>query len=201
MMKIYPLPALVLITVGLWSSFSNASREKRYLFVNPNAPVLLGFILNMPISLAIPAFGKEKGRSLSIQSIIYEEEETPDTLYWDPAYEEQLQKLVIYFAHLELFYLGCQERLICELAAEPETFSPIAEVFLKELRQLYGPVKRSPDALMWRYMVAMREGFTSPIEACGRSYPKCPVPAKKILNMPVIKVWQFLASKFNINLM
>ncbi|XP_066984740.1 uncharacterized protein [Macrobrachium rosenbergii] len=200
MKKAYLVPAVILVTACSWRSFSDASRDKRYLFVNPNAPILLGFLLNMPVSLAIPTIASGKGRSLSVQNIIYEDAEIPETLYWDPAYEEQLEKLIIYFAHLELYSMGCQERLLCELAAEPQTFSPIAEVFLKELRQQHGPVTRSSDSLMWRYMAAMREGFTSPIGGCGLSYPKCPLPAEKILNMPVLKVWQFLASKLNLNL-
>ncbi|XP_068244816.1 uncharacterized protein [Palaemon carinicauda] len=192
------LPVVMMITACSWSSFSNASREKRYLFVNPNAPILLGFLLNMPVSLAIPTIAK--GRSLGALNVIYEDDEIPKALYWDPAYEEQLEKLAIYFAHLELFSMGCQERLICELASEPQTFSPISDVFLKELGQHHGPVTRSQDSLMWRYMAAMREGFTDSIDACGLSYPKCSFPAEKILNMPVLKVWQFLASKFNLNL-
>ncbi|XP_066939322.1 uncharacterized protein [Macrobrachium rosenbergii] len=200
MRKITLLTAAVLITACLWSSFTDGSRQRRYGFMNPSAPTLIGLLLTLPISLAVPSITQKFGRSLSLQELIDEDGEIAEALYWDPAYEMPLQKLAVYFAHLELFSMGCQERLICELAAEPETFSPIAEIFLKELRPLHGPVTRSPDSLMWRYMVAMREGFTAPIEACGRSYPKCPLPAKKILNMPVLKVWQFLASKFNVRL-
>ncbi|XP_066939329.1 uncharacterized protein [Macrobrachium rosenbergii] len=200
MRKVPLITAVMLITACSWSSFSDASRQRRYGFMNPSAPTLIGFILSIPVSLAVPSLTQKFGRSLSLQEVIYEDDEIPEALYWDIAYEGELEKLAVYFAHLELFSMGCQERLICELAAEPETFSPIAEIFLKELRPLHGPVRRSPDSLMWRYMVAMREGFTAPIEACGRSYPKCPLPAKKILNMPVLKVWQFLASKFNIRL-
>ncbi|XP_066939319.1 uncharacterized protein [Macrobrachium rosenbergii] len=200
MRKVSLLTAVMLITSCSWSSFSNASREKRYLYTNVHAPVTLGFILNLPISFAIPSFAHKLSRSLSVQNIIYEDEETPELMYWDAAYLPQLQKLTSYFAYLELFSMGCQERLICELAAEPETFSPMAEAFLKELRPLYGPVKRSSDGLMWRYMLAMKDGFTAPIEACGRSYPKCPLTAKRIFNMPLLKVWQFLASKFSIQL-
>ncbi|XP_066939323.1 uncharacterized protein [Macrobrachium rosenbergii] len=201
MRKITLLSAVMLITACLWSSFTDASRQRRFGYLNTGPPISLGLLYFVPISLAVPSISHMFGRSLSLQELIDEDDEMAEALYWDPAYEVTLRKLSVYFAHLELFSMGCQERLICELAAEPETFSPIPEIFLKELRPLHGPVTRSPDSLMWRYMVAMREGFTAPIEACGRSYPKCPLPAKKILNMPVLKVWQFLASKFNVRLM
>ncbi|XP_064103306.1 uncharacterized protein LOC135213258 [Macrobrachium nipponense] len=198
MKKITLLSAAMLIPA---CSFVNASRQGRMVYMNPSQPISVGLLYFIPISLAIPSFSLKSGRSLRLQELVYEDDEIAEALYWDTAYKVPLKKLSAYFAHLELFSMGCQERLLCELAAEPETFTPIAEIFLKEIRPLHGPVKRSPNSLMWRYMLAMRKGFTAPIEACGTSYPKCPLPAKKILNMPVLKVWQFLASKFNMRVM
>ncbi|XP_064099011.1 uncharacterized protein LOC135210125 [Macrobrachium nipponense] len=193
---------------SFWGQFSEASRQKRYLFINPEAPITLGFLLNMPVSLALPTLAPVNGRSFNSQSSSNSnsysdaeyDEEVPQSLYWDPAYEQQLEKLSVYFSHLELHYVGCQERLLCELASEPEIYSPIGEIFMKELRQMHGPVKPSRDSLMWRYMLAAREGFTNPIEDCEKAYPKCPIPASKILNMPVLKVWQYIASKLNLQL-
>ncbi|XP_045115897.1 uncharacterized protein LOC123507230 [Portunus trituberculatus] len=188
-------------------------REKRYIFVNPDAPITLGFILNMPISLALPTLAPKFGRALDevgggpgewetdgLQKLARHRHLRPEQLSWDPAYDLPLSHLTAYFSHLELPTLPCQERLLCELAAEPETFEPINQIFMKELRQLYGPVNTSQDSLMWRYMMAVKEGFRAHIEECAVKYEFCPLPADRILNMPVLKVWQYIASKLNLQL-
>lgn len=198
--------SLVTLVTGMvlcyWNvALSEASRKKRYLFINPEAPITLGFILNMPISLALPTFAAINGRAFSYQSASpYGEEEYPEELLWEPAYEQPLERLSTYFAHLQLPSMACQERLICELASEPDSFSPIGEIFMKELRLLHGPVKTTQDSLMWRYMSAAREGFTSPIDNCAVAYPACPMAATKILNMPVLKVWQYISARLNLQL-
>ncbi|ROT76183.1 hypothetical protein C7M84_005251 [Penaeus vannamei] len=78
----------------------HGGREKRYLFINPEAPITLGFLLNMPVSLALPTLASVNGRSLQFLTPA-EGEEIPDDLLWEPAYEEQLGRLSAYFTHLE----------------------------------------------------------------------------------------------------
>ncbi|KAK7028087.1 hypothetical protein SK128_018212 [Halocaridina rubra] len=195
-------PSLVTLATGIvlftWHHVADAARKKRYLFINTEAPITLGFILNMPVSLALPTLAPVAGRSFGFQSSnLYEDQESPDDLYWEPAYEQQLNRLAVYFAHLELYTLPCQERLICELASDPEGFSPIGEIFMKELRLMHGPVKTTRDSLMWRYMTAAREGFN---EECSGAYSSCPLAANRILNMAVLKVWQYIATKLNLQL-
>ncbi|XP_076049867.1 uncharacterized protein LOC143030590 [Oratosquilla oratoria] len=194
------LVVLMTLTLGQGSSIDDdgrSDREKRYIFINTQAPITLGFLLNMPISLALPTLAN-KGRSLN--DIDMDMDDSPDFLYVEPAYQEPLSKLEVYFATLEVSSLSCQERLICELTANPEKFSPIGDILIRELRQSNGPVKMSPDNLMWRYMAAARHGFASTAEECGRTFPKCSLGAENIFNMPVLKVWQYLASKLNLQL-
>nr|XP_053652006.1 uncharacterized protein LOC128702019 [Cherax quadricarinatus] len=157
-----------------------------------------GFLMNIAVSLALPTLAPVNGRSLQVQSSVVREL-APEDLTWDPAYELPLMKLTIYFAHLELPVLSCQERLICELTADPDTFFPISQIFMKELRLINGPVTMKSDSLMWKYMTAAREGFTSPIENCARAYASCPVPAERIINMPQLRLWQYFASRLNID--
>ncbi|KAK4294801.1 hypothetical protein Pmani_032604 [Petrolisthes manimaculis] len=215
------------------------TRNKRYLFVNPDAPITLGFLLNVPISLALPTLADKFGRALHQQQLHHQQQhhsrhvflldnntlihdddindnnnnihhnndddnddknERPENLFWDPAYEPQLDRLSAYFGHLELPTLPCQERLICELTSEPKTYAPIGNIFIKELRLTHGPVDTTADSLMWRYMSAAREGFGVPVEDCGWAFPSCPLPANRILNMAVLKVWQYISSKLNLQL-
>ncbi|ROT81564.1 hypothetical protein C7M84_025280, partial [Penaeus vannamei] len=177
----------------------HGGREKRYLFINPEAPITLGFLLNMPISLALPTLASVNGRSLQFLTPA-EGEEIPDDLLWEPAYEEQLGRLSAYFTHLELPTMSCQERLLCELAADPDSFSPIGEIFMKELRLNHGPVKTTSDSLMWRYISSAREGFGSVSGQCAVSFPICPYAPDRILNMPVLKVWQYISERLNLQL-
>ncbi|XP_047479807.1 uncharacterized protein LOC125032598 [Penaeus chinensis] len=183
----------------LFAASVNGGREKRYLFINPEAPITLGFLLNMPISLALPTLASVNGRSLQFL-MPAEGEEIPDDLLWEPAYEEQLGRLSAYFAHLELPTLSCQERLVCELAADPDSFSPIGEIFMKELRLTHGPVKTTSDSLMWRYISAAREGFGSVSGQCAEAFPVCPYAPNRILNMAVLKVWKYISERLNLQL-
>ncbi|XP_045605545.1 uncharacterized protein [Procambarus clarkii] len=191
---------VLVMTAAVLREAEGRERDKRYLFINPSAPVTLGFLVNMPISLALPTLAPvNSGRSFNPNGL-YEGEELPEDLMWEPAYEQSLSRLFAYFSHLDLSTMSCQEQLICELNAEPESFSPISQIFLKELRLLNGPVETTRESLMWRYVSAAREGFASPIERCSAAYPSCPMEADRILNMPVLRVWQYIASKLNMQL-
>nr|XP_053634806.1 uncharacterized protein LOC128690241 [Cherax quadricarinatus] len=135
-----------------------------------------------------------EGRSLDLDTVMAGEV-VAKNLTWDPAYQQSLTQLSVYFAHLEVSSLSCQERLICEVTADPLTFFPISQIFLKELRLVNGPVTMTDDSLMWRYMTAARQGFTSHTDSCVPAYSSCHLPADSFLNMPVLKVWQYISSK------
>ncbi|XP_050691278.1 uncharacterized protein LOC126982964 [Eriocheir sinensis] len=214
-MEVVMMVMVMVMVVVMVDRVDGGRREKRFLFINPDAPITLGFILNMPISLALPTLAPKSGRALQEVGLRgaaggwgdSEAESTrrrlhprPEELAWDPAYEQPLSRLTAYFTHLELPTLPCQERLLCELSAEPEAFDPIDQIFMKELRMLHGPVETSEDSLIWRYMKASREGFGAPLRECAVIYSTCPLPAERILNMPVLKVWQYIASKLNLQL-
>nr|XP_053651918.1 uncharacterized protein LOC128701959 [Cherax quadricarinatus] len=151
------------------------------------------------MSLALPTLLTYKDRSLDT-TLIYKDATLPEDLLWDPGYTQPLTRLSFYFNHLDLPLVSCQERFICELAADPSTFSPFDQLFLKELRHVYGPVTSSADSLMWRYMSAARQGFASPIQTCKAAFPTCPLAANQVLDMSVLKVWKFITTKFNVNL-
>ncbi|XP_053651918.2 mucin-2-like [Cherax quadricarinatus] len=146
------------------SSSSSSTRHKRFFYVNPSAPTLLALLLTVPMSLALPTLLTYKDRSLDT-TLIYKDATLPEDLLWDPGYTQPLTRLSFYFNHLDLPLVSCQERFICELAADPSTFSPFDQLFLKELRHVYGPVTSSPDSLMWRYMSAARQTYTN-LQGC-----------------------------------
>ncbi|XP_045605546.2 uncharacterized protein [Procambarus clarkii] len=186
----------VVAVVAVVCGTSATERDGRFFFINPGKPTAVTFLLNVPLSLVLPTLAPVNGRSLDAEG----RDETPEDLAWDQAYEYSLKRLLVYFQHLELTTMACQERLICEITADPDGFSPITQIFTKELRLEHGPVERTEDSLMWRYLTAAREGFTEPIERCAVAYPTCPLSAHSILDTSVLKVWQFLASKLNLRL-
>lgn len=179
-------------------------RSKRYYgFINPAAPFLLGFILNIPMSIFLPTLVDttiRQRRSQRDSPIRTPYVEDPDNLVWEPTYEDELGRLQVFFNYLQIFDVPCQEKLICEVAASPETYAPLAKLMLRELRQTHGPVKPSEKSLFWRYLAASATGYAYSADNCAVYYPKCVKPASKMLNMPVLKVWQYLSSLLNLNL-
>ncbi|KAK7028091.1 hypothetical protein SK128_018216 [Halocaridina rubra] len=141
-----------------------------------------------------------KAKRRILRRITRKVKEYPDVLYWEPAYEPQLDRLTTYFNYLKLVKLPCQERLLCELSSEAENFPLFSEIFLKELRLSNGPVKTTKDSLIWRYMSAANKGSTGLTEECATDYPKCKRGANRILNIPVLKLWQYIASVVNLQL-
>ncbi|XP_069957509.1 uncharacterized protein [Cherax quadricarinatus] len=191
---------VMVVVMVMMVSGEMGERDKRFVFINTAAPITLGFMLNMPFSLILPTIDHSDfdGRSLHLGTLMGEDLMAED-LEWDAAYEDALTRLFLYFDHLQLPVLSCQERLICELTADPDTFLPVSQVFMKELRLVNGPVSMTNDSLMWRYMSAARQGFTSPIGNCSLLYPKCPVRAQDVIDMSVLKVWQYISTKVNIH--
>ncbi|KAK7028089.1 hypothetical protein SK128_018214 [Halocaridina rubra] len=199
---------------GIFTISSEAKREGRFAWVNPDTPTILGIIVGIPLGALIPVNkifdmkgDKFDGRGFHTEPlhqsvVLYSEEPaSPLELYWDPAYEQQLTRLVAYFSHLQVNSLVCQEKILCEVAAEPETYSVISDMFLRAVRPLHGPVTMSQDSLMWRYMAAAREGFTGSLSDCAVAYQNCHTTANRILNVPVLKVWRYIVTKLNIKLL
>ncbi|KAF2359794.1 hypothetical protein FHG87_009454 [Trinorchestia longiramus] len=177
-------------------------RSKRYFFINPDAPITLGFLLNMPISLALPTLVDTTPRAFGH----YEATERlpgyeyPEDLYVEPAYEQEVGRLQVYFSYLKIPTVACQERVVCEVAAQPDVFSPLSTLVLKELRQTHGPVKPSSNSLLWRYMAASATGYAYNQDSCVQYYDQCELGARQLINMPVLKVWQYISSKLNLKL-
>ncbi|KAK7028090.1 hypothetical protein SK128_018215 [Halocaridina rubra] len=176
----------------------------RFLFYNPSASTLVGMLLGIPVSLALPAFKNntvELGRACGYSANSLEDDQAWEKdFYWDTIYEEQLSQLTTYFGLLEVYSLECQERLICELISEPEKFSPISDLVEREIRFNYGPVTPDNDSLMWHYVSAAYLGFSSSIQDCAMTYANCPLSTSQILDMRFLKIWQLARRVFNIDL-
>ncbi|RXG61281.1 hypothetical protein Avbf_16483, partial [Armadillidium vulgare] len=109
-------------------------KERRQITFNPYTSMRLDFLWQAQISLMIPTLAN-----------IYAEKELPnpqnsqkpEELYIDPAYEKQLQKVMTFFSLLKVTYMSCQERIICQMAFDKESFFPISDFILHQIRCVY----------------------------------------------------------------
>ncbi|RXG67050.1 hypothetical protein Avbf_12797, partial [Armadillidium vulgare] len=92
----------------------------------------------------------------------------PEELYIDPAYEKQLQKVMTFFSLLK--------------------------VLLNR-----GPITEDESSLMYRFMIAVQNGaLVTRHDDCGKIYKHCGKSAYKLINMSVIKVWQYVSEELNV---
>ncbi|XP_018013923.1 uncharacterized protein LOC108670944 [Hyalella azteca] len=192
----------VLCSAAFGEENQSHHRSKRYHYINPDSPVTLGFLLKTPISFAFPALIDPTPRSLGD----HETEdrlpgyEYPEDLFLEPAYEQELGRLQVYFNYLKVSRVVCQERVVCEVAADPETFTPISTLVLRELRLTHGPVKPSRESLLWRFMAASATGYAYGAEACVEQYGECEMPARQHFNMVALALWNFVCAMLNLKL-
>ncbi|XP_046647200.1 uncharacterized protein LOC124337161 isoform X2 [Daphnia pulicaria] len=104
-------------------------RNKRSIYLNSKAPVLIAAYITIPMSVALPGL---RGRSARLQSN-YNVTQVPYS-YDDPKFASQLQKIDVYMDYLEIPDDMCRQRFICEVASSPTAYSPLYNVFEKQLR-------------------------------------------------------------------
>ncbi|KAL7640070.1 UNVERIFIED_CONTAM: hypothetical protein RMT77_009484 [Armadillidium vulgare] len=189
-MKTFP-HFVFFLSLGICISNCTESRQKRQWFwYNYDEPTLLGFIVNLPFQMFVPGAGVPNARSFS-DGTYYED---LSEFYIQPQYEEEVQKLLSIFSYLGISTIACQERLICYLSSNPKKFSPISEMILKETLDEYGPIQVSDKSFIHRYNKALRMGMISSFQKCEEVYSNCPLQSEKMLNFPMLKLWQILSS-------
>ncbi|XP_032782451.2 uncharacterized protein LOC116920343 [Daphnia magna] len=174
-------------------------RDRRSIYLNSKAPILIAAFITIPISVALPAL---RGRSARSQTE-YNATEVPYS-YDDPLYAAQLQKIDIYMDYMEIRDDMCRQRFICEVASSPDTYSPLYGIFKKQLTTDL-EVKKSYFSRFFRYYNALIEGKKSAIQhpanptaICHQLFGECPNDIKETINMDVLHIMQFLTQKFHI---
>ncbi|XP_046647199.1 uncharacterized protein LOC124337161 isoform X1 [Daphnia pulicaria] len=174
-------------------------RNKRSIYLNSKAPVLIAAYITIPMSVALPGL---RGRSARLQSN-YNVTQVPYS-YDDPKFASQLQKIDVYMDYLEIPDDMCRQRFICEVASSPTAYSPLYNVFEKQLSTEL-EVKKSYSSRYFRYFNALQEGKRSATEnaddksaGCRILYGTCPNDIEETINMDVLHIMQFLTQKFKI---
>lgn len=120
----------------------------------------------------------------------------------DPNFGPLLSRQDAYFHYLKVHDDDCRMRTVCQLAQNPEKYSPLSYLILSALKKSESfprPTVYNPVVFRFlRYYWAAERGVAG--ENCGHIYYKCPADLKDIVNMGVLKFWQNLASYVSIKL-
>ncbi|XP_057377799.1 uncharacterized protein LOC130699563 [Daphnia carinata] len=180
-------------------SITHNHRDKRSIYLNAKAPILIAAFITIPISVALPALRGRSARSQTEHNVT----EVPYS-YDDPLYVAQLQKIDMYMDYMEIRDDMCRQRFICEVASLPDTYSPLYGIFKKQLTTDL-EVKKSYFSRFFRYYNALMEGKKSaaqqsanPAAICHQLFGECPNDINETINMDVLHIMQFMTQKFRI---
>ncbi|CAL8115430.1 unnamed protein product [Orchesella dallaii] len=178
------------------------SRQKRFIYFNTQSPVDIGLLITVPLSFALPTFNLQTSRRFS-RSITEEnellanltsEDILPSDTFDEPSYNFELGKMSTYFTILQIDEDICQQKVICEVFAEPEKYKPVSDIFEKKLTVDRGPIGEKHSSRYYRYVRAMQEGVAGGEAACQKEYKRCPYAAHERLNMPALHFWTYLTN-------
>ncbi|CAG7786497.1 unnamed protein product [Allacma fusca] len=184
------------------------SRSKRFITFNVLAPIDIGLLLAIPITLILPSmtnlFTKRVKKSIPADM-------DPEVYEDDPIVQNHLDRVSNYFDLLQIPEKACQQRAVCEFSASPEKYYPISEMVLQRIRNPELPVvsyeddvpavSRKPKSLFKVYNKAADHGMNYGENSCHQEFlKKCPYSIEKRLNMPVLRFWKALSTllKFSI---
>ncbi|XP_021929875.1 uncharacterized protein LOC110834736 isoform X2 [Zootermopsis nevadensis] len=168
-------------------------REGRVIFMNTDQSVDIALQVIVPFGVALPMVKKE-GREGRRERT---EDKIPD--HEHPVYGIRLARLDFYFNQLEIDSEICRRKFLCELAENPEDFSPLSDIFFKQL-ELWFP--EDEGGRYSQYVIAAQHGVMSAENdtqtgSCEHHFSSCRSEARKIFDMDAINFWKFLGSAFN----
>ncbi|XP_064119998.1 uncharacterized protein LOC135224680 [Macrobrachium nipponense] len=120
----------------------------------------------------------------------------------DPNFGPLLSRIDAYFHYLRVHDDECRMRAICQLAQNPQKYSPLSYLVLSALKKSES-LKRPTlyNAVVFRflrYYWAAERGVSN--YRCDHAYRQCPAGLEDIVDMRVLTFWQNLASLVSIKL-
>ncbi|XP_068241708.1 uncharacterized protein [Palaemon carinicauda] len=120
----------------------------------------------------------------------------------DPNFGPLLSRIDAYFHYLKVQDDDCRMRAICQLAQNPQKYSPLSYLILSALKKSESfPRPTVYNAVVFRflrYYWAAERGVSD--YSCDHAYHRCPAGLEDIVNMRVLTFWQSLASLVSIKL-
>ncbi|CAL8114240.1 unnamed protein product [Orchesella dallaii] len=183
------------------------SRQKRYVYLNTETNVDLGFLIVIPITVVLPAmtnlFNKwRRRRSVSDYSANFSSE-------INPMAQAELNRVQSYFELIDIPETACQLRAVCEFSADPNKYFPLSDIIISKVRHpsfslgesLYrNDTSSSPTpSLLSIYTEAAENGAIYGEQKCDSTYFRtCKYSMDKLLNMPIMKFWNKIQSKLRL---
>ncbi|XP_066973540.1 uncharacterized protein [Macrobrachium rosenbergii] len=120
----------------------------------------------------------------------------------DPNFGPLLSRVDAYFHYLRVHDDECRMRAICQLAQNPQKYSPLSYLVLSALKKsesLQRPTFYNAVVFRFlRYYWAAERGVSN--YRCDHAYHQCPAGLEDIVDMRVLTFWQNLASLVSIKL-
>jgi len=177
---------------------SSSSSTSRQLEVTPGGSIRGDLLLSLPLSFLLPTIGFNTDFKRETRPGL-ERREDPRTRS-----PPGLERIDFLFQILHVEDEGCKQRAICEIVQSKLLFSPLSDFLISVFRKstsnfLEADVNSSVE---WeRYFYSSFIGQNSKDEnICKKTFSRCPLRAEQLVNIPVLKLWQLLASKISIRI-
>jgi len=183
-------------------------RQKRFLYLNIDGSLDVGFLLTIPFTIVLPPmsnlFNAWRYRRRRSDPISDEEEN-------DPILQHSVNRIQSYFELIQIPELPCQTRAMCEFASESEKYFPLADLILKEIREptleayyaetvlpLYNDSQQN-SSLFGAFTKAVETGLSQGQTRCQTLFRyACPFSTEQRLNLPLLQFWKVLGSLLDI---
>uniref|UniRef100_T1IIY5 Uncharacterized protein n=1 Tax=Strigamia maritima TaxID=126957 RepID=T1IIY5_STRMM len=184
---------LLFWTITILITTVTAKRKARSLIGLTNGGrINIGVQFILPLTVSLPMVSGNVGRKRRSIEGPLEDDEQYDL---DPWHGPRLRKLDFYFEQLNIDDEACRERLMCEIAAEPDTYYPLSQLLLTKFEDdIQTPLQR-----MRGYETAVLSGGNE-TNTCAVLYSSCPETPSQLLNLPMIRLWQTIDQFFQINM-
>jgi len=142
-------------------------------------------------------------KKLAKQELLFDSEKKEYTI--NPFTGPLLSRIDIFFFFLQVNDDVCRQRAICEIVQNQLKFSPLSDFLISLFRKSRKGVlnDETPSSIRWdQYFYSAYLGLNSDgsERKCQTQYDMCPLSADMMINVPALKIWQFLSEKISIRI-
>jgi len=178
------------------SSDHDSSPQSRMLHITQGANIRGDLMIGVPVSFLVPTIGFN-----TAYKRINKRSGAPSMKSEDRAKKSDplMSRLDFLFDVLDLREFDCQQRMVCEMVRDRDTFSPLSDLLLSifsktENRMLDNRVESSIQHELLSYAAYLGQ-HSGEEETCRNRFSSCSYHTSQLINTPVLFLWQ-LASQY-----